>query len=319
MTTTGYVEDYDALRKLVHHTFDIVLVHKRDVTKSLKASSIPLIPGGLFVWDDNSHEMDNDSTIIAPHDIIGPNKGRWKRSYYSEYEGPISVKWFGAEGNFDPKTGNGADDTQALQTAFKVVKHTGHSLYVPPGKYKITSPLEFNSSNLDADGNNDPSVPWFRMQQGLHIFGAGMQRSIIYNETGGGPAIRIVRDPGDTRTMQQTGVIRDLKITCSKADKQTSADTHLPSPVYGNPGTIGIEMTAAWGYTIQRVRIRGMESHGLILRNVFFDGTTSDYDACAYIHLDHLVCEDNGGWGDHGIHYGAQCVYFLHSFGALHN
>ena len=39
------------------------------------------------------------------------------------------------------------------------------------------------------------------MQQGLHIFGAGMQRSIIYNETGdkvtkkdGGPAIRIVRD-----------------------------------------------------------------------------------------------------------------------------
>ena len=67
------------------------------------------------------------------------------------------------------------------------------------------------------------------MQQGLHIFGAGMQRSIIYNETGdkvtkkdGGPAIRIVRQSGDKRTMQQTGMIRDLKITCSKADAQTN-------------------------------------------------------------------------------------------------
>ena len=92
---------------------------------------------------------------------------------------------------------------------------------------KLQHTLEFNSSNLDADGNNDPLVPWFRMQQGLHIFGAGMQRSIIYNETGeigsGGPAIRIVRESGDTRTMQQTGMIRDLKITCSKADTQTSA------------------------------------------------------------------------------------------------
>ena len=70
MTTTRFVEDYDALRKLDHHAFDIVLVYKRDATKT----PIPLIPGGLFVWDHNSLEMDNDSTIILPKTAKGYGK-----------------------------------------------------------------------------------------------------------------------------------------------------------------------------------------------------------------------------------------------------
>ena len=63
-------------------------------------------------------------------------------------------------------------------------------------------------------------------------------------------------------------------------------------------------MRLAFGYTIQRVRIRGMKSHGLVLRNVFYDEVTgsSDGDACAYIHLDRLICEDNGGWGIKSTH-----------------
>ena len=101
MTTAGSVEDYDKLRKLKPHEFDIVLVHKQDANKTLLDPDVPLIPGGIFVWDDNSKDKDNDSTTIVPHDIIHTDKekGRWKRAYYSGYEGPISVKWFGAKGD----------------------------------------------------------------------------------------------------------------------------------------------------------------------------------------------------------------------------
>ena len=71
------------------------------------------------------------------------------------------------------------------------------------------------------------------------------------------------------------------------------------APLYGEEGTVGIEIEAAFGYTIQRVENKRYESHGLVLRNVFYDEVTgsSDGDACAYIHLDRLICEDNGGWG----------------------
>jgi Pectate lyase superfamily protein len=251
--------------------------------------------GGHFFWDGSFcvdlsmfPKGEDFGTIIKPNSITDYSiSGRWRRIF----DGPLSSKWFGARGDFNPETGKGGEsDTEAIQAAFDVVKYTGIPLYLPPGKYKVTTPLKYHSSNLNADYQSkiDTEVPYHKSQQGLHFFGAGMQKSILYNEINnpnnkppGGPAISITRDSKDTRTFQQTGLIRDLKITSKSV----------------TDGSIGIDMQATWGYTLERIRIRDMGSHGLILRNQFWNGVTSDFDACAYVHLDNVISEFNGGWG----------------------
>jgi hypothetical protein len=137
--------------------------------------------GGLFIWAADSEDKNDDAIIIQSSVTRADDKrGRWKR----QYDQPISVKWFGARGDYNPKTAKGGDnDTDAIQAALDVAKRTGIPLYLPPGKYKTTSPLRYHSSNLDADGTVDMKVPYYNTQQGLHIFGAGMQKSILYNKS----------------------------------------------------------------------------------------------------------------------------------------
>lgn len=132
------------------------------------------------------------------------------------------------------------------------------------------------------------TVPYWNTQQGLYMHGAGMQKSIIYNQienptetVPGAAAIRIVRNPKDRRTFQQTGTIRDLQIT---------SDDMID-------GSIGIDMEATWAYTIQRIRIMKMGSHGIKIRNRYWENGMSDMDASENVHLDHIVSEENGGWG----------------------
>jgi Pectate lyase superfamily protein len=66
---------------------------------------------GFFEWRSNSAEDDNGGTVIKPNAISAQSKGRWHR----EFEGSISVRWFGAKGDGD--TDANADDTEAIQLA----------------------------------------------------------------------------------------------------------------------------------------------------------------------------------------------------------
>lgn len=48
---------------------------------------------------------------------------------------------FGCKGDASPLDGSGSDDTAKLQTAIDTCRATGKILWIPPGRYKISSPL----------------------------------------------------------------------------------------------------------------------------------------------------------------------------------
>ena len=320
MVTMGYVKDHDKLRSLEPGEFDIVIVHNVSPTPSTTFTPVP--DSGLFFWKKDSKDEDDNVTTITP---ITPSpkppldKGRWKR----EFDGPISVKRFGAKGDYDPTHDKKDDgDTKALQQAFNVALRTGVALYLPPGKYKITSTLHYDSNNLDSNGEEDPlrKIPGQESQQGLYLFGAGMQKSVIYNRIGsidpkvgeGGPAISIGRTSTDNRTFQQGGKIMDLKIT-------TNDQSDVPIK-----NSSGIWMRSAWAYTIQNVCIWKMGSHGIVIKNDSFDQipNSSDLDSSAHIHLDYLVSDANGGWGilvDAEIHNSSTSYLHIENCRILNN
>ena len=90
--------------------------------------------GGLFVWAADSKDKNDGGLTIQPvGTTFDDKKGRWKR----QYDEPISVKWFGARGDFSPKTATGGDnDTDAIQAALDAAKRTGIPLYLPPANTK---------------------------------------------------------------------------------------------------------------------------------------------------------------------------------------
>jgi Pectate lyase superfamily protein len=97
--------------------------------------------GGLFYWTSSITEPDNGGTVIAPklplcNNPPPPNNGRWIRIY----DGPVDVRWFGARGD------GSTDDTIAIQLALDHVRIKGGTLYLPPGRYIITSTLDAGAS-----------------------------------------------------------------------------------------------------------------------------------------------------------------------------
>ena len=80
--------------------------------------------GGDFYWDDSSTATDNNGTIVK---LADTTTGRFIRVDQTR----ISVRMFGAKGN------GSTDDTTALQAALD----TNAVVYLPSGKYKITSAL----------------------------------------------------------------------------------------------------------------------------------------------------------------------------------
>ena len=90
--------------------------------------------GGLIVWAADSKDKNDGGLTIQPvGTTFDDKKGRWKR----QYDEPISVKWFGARGDFSPKTATGGDnDTDAIQAALDAAKRTGIPLYLPPANTK---------------------------------------------------------------------------------------------------------------------------------------------------------------------------------------
>jgi len=84
--------------------------------------------GGVFYWDANSTQADNQGTIIQPNT---GGSGRWKRDY-SAYD-HINVLWFGARGDDRPFSTNHIRIMAAADYAAKTVGEC----FIPPGIYQI--------------------------------------------------------------------------------------------------------------------------------------------------------------------------------------
>lgn len=63
----------------------------------------------------------------------------------------VSVKDFGAVGDSNGTTGNGTDDTTAIQAAVTFANATGRSVYIPAGCYRITAPINFAGAQTKAE------------------------------------------------------------------------------------------------------------------------------------------------------------------------
>lgn len=97
--------------------------------------------GGGDYWFDatDTTSADNGGTTIVASD-----GGRWKLVV----TGSVSVKQFGARGNSNGTTGNGADDTAFIQAAINYVKGAGntYSLYIPEGVFRCTAQLSVDGA-----------------------------------------------------------------------------------------------------------------------------------------------------------------------------
>ena len=103
----------------------------------------------IFAWDSTSVEDDNGGTIIK---LDGVTTGRYKL----QYDGAISVKWFGAKGD------GVTDDTAAIQAAIL----DADTLFFPIGTYIISDTL--GSATVDGEDLNNK-----------YIFGENKDYSII--------------------------------------------------------------------------------------------------------------------------------------------
>ena len=106
--------------------------------------------GGMFYYNTNSTDVDNQGTIIIP--TSAPASGRWLRIQY----GPIDLRWFGYKGD-----GSGGDTTAltAYTTYYAARSYTanGNSSQVVPGSLIINNnPLSAAAlilSNKSGNGN----------------------------------------------------------------------------------------------------------------------------------------------------------------------
>ena len=91
---------------------------------------------GFFQYDStDTASTDNGGTVIVA------NTNRWKRVF----DGTVNVKWFGAIGD------GATDDTMAIQACI----NSGANVYVPAGRYNITSDLTCSGNIfIHGDGQN---------------------------------------------------------------------------------------------------------------------------------------------------------------------
>jgi hypothetical protein len=109
---------------------------------------------GFFAWRPDSTEPDNGGTVIKPNALAAQSQGRWHRVF----DGPVSVKWFGAKGD---SSGN---DTDAIQATIVAASSScTPTVYIPPGRFRLTRAIrpEFDNFTLLGDVNSvlvaDPS------------------------------------------------------------------------------------------------------------------------------------------------------------------
>lgn len=146
---------------------------------------------------------------------------------------PVTPQMFGAVGDGD------ADDTAAMQAAFNEVAENGGYLYIPKGRYKVTSPITVDWSQ------NSPTRRNFLQK----IVGAGSQAFEKYYDNAviigyNIPAYHgVIELIGSGNTWGTQTRIEDLAIECDKA----SCDPMSFALMYGD----------ARNFRMHRVKLRG--------------------------------------------------------------
>jgi hypothetical protein len=140
--------------------------------------------GGIFFWDPSSSTGDDGGIIIVP---TGSTTGRWRRVF----DGPISVKWFGARGDGSNTPTPDHSAIQAAITAASTVENRGRAVYFPPGKYWCGATLTVQADGLWLLGGGGPASYQTVANQGNDSKGA-----VLINGTGGSPGGALVAFSG---------------------------------------------------------------------------------------------------------------------------
>lgn len=97
---------------------------------------------GMFLWLAGDYSAlitaDTQQGIYVKATAIAATAGSWVRVY----NGPVSVKWFGARGN------STSDDTVAINAAIAMAKH----IYFPTGTYRTTSAIVIAATGYTLQG-----------------------------------------------------------------------------------------------------------------------------------------------------------------------
>jgi Pectate lyase superfamily protein len=138
-------------------------------------------------------------------------------------DGEVSVLAFGARGD------GSADDTQAIQAAID----TGKAVYLPPGRYRVTSPIVIGRG-------------------GAMLSGAGPYRTVINAQVQGSRGLWIRGDYSETDSnrIPREILIQDLTLVGNGS----------------GPGTVGLEIGQVAQVTVRNVRVSEFPSHGILLR-----------------------------------------------------
>jgi Pectate lyase superfamily protein len=240
--------------------------------------------GGLFYWDSVSTEQDNGGTKIKPNSLTQADPGRWKRLFL-DY---LSVRWFGAKGD------GTTDDTDAIQNTLDAVivpgtgsagNGYGHTVYIPPGNYKIEPQP------------GDPSAPEIRRPYALLI-----TKNVMLVGSGGPPlgASRLIlHGTGDGILIEQGTQLE--KGYAARATIIKNLSLSSPSGFSGHDGII----VHAPFVLIQDCYVGGMARHGILIESrdtaIGFEGsTTLPPDSLVISNLWRVyntVLDTNGGAG----------------------
>lgn len=202
--------------------------------------------GGLFYFSEGDTMATNLGTVFAAPAFTG--------RIIRVHDGVFNVRWFGATG------GGTVDDTAAFAdsiTSFPLNGYDVHAgqLRIPPGNYKVTSPI--------------------RLPSGMEIIGAGSQNSIITSSITDTNVFEVV--PADPSQMQHHVTIEGLSIfspgNCTAgsvlwldASAGFNFNMHaLISDVYISGGYRGITLNDTTFSTLQRVEIVGADLDGFNL------------------------------------------------------
>ncbi|MCE9577112.1 MAG: right-handed parallel beta-helix repeat-containing protein [Deltaproteobacteria bacterium] len=152
--------------------------------------------------------------------------------------GVTSVKSFGAVGD------GVTDDRAAVQAAIDAATATGGTVYFPPGTYAISRDRSF-AFGLKVAGT-------------VHLRGAGQGRSVIQQQAGAAPSVRLLNVSGDHV------VIEDLTLDGNRSRQAPNEQRH------------GLFAGDAQGLVVQRVTAQNFTGDGFYLYNGTRDARFSD-------------------------------------------
>ena len=93
---------------------------------------------------------DNGGTVI-----VAADGGRWKLAIMGY---TVSIRQFGAKGDSNGTTGNGTDDTAAVQAAvdWVISSPTAYGIHIDTGTFRLTSPININGALAITDDGVEP-------------------------------------------------------------------------------------------------------------------------------------------------------------------